>query len=184
MIFGTGLQECLIAAYKSKSQGKTGLIIDAEKTYGSSLKTVTFKEFHQLTTGTANERMYRFLGGEDERNKEYFDWCVANNKYRGFSIDIEPNFFYASSVTCECLKDADMDKYMDFHLVTNILHLHDGAFKPVPLSKGKIFESKALSLLEKKTLLMSLHKLIKIYHRFKQLPEDNNSTREFDKGFG
>jgi RAB protein geranylgeranyltransferase component A len=63
-----------------------------------------------------------------------------------------------------------MDKYMDFHLVNNILHLHEGKFRPVPLSKGRIFESKELSLLEKKTLLMSLHKLIKIFHRYKQLP--------------
>jgi RAB protein geranylgeranyltransferase component A len=70
-----------------------------------------------------------------------------------------------------------MDQYMDFHLVNNILHLHEGKFKPVPLSKGKIFESKELSLLEKKTLLMSLHKLIKIYHRFMKVPEDHNSTK-------
>jgi RAB protein geranylgeranyltransferase component A len=62
-----------------------------------------------------------------------------------------------------------MDKYMDFHLVNNILHIHNNQFRHVPLSKGKIFESKELSLLEKKTLLMSIHKLIKIYHRWMKL---------------
>lgn len=77
-----------------------------------------------------------------------------------------------------------MDKYMDFHLVNNILYIYNNAFRPVPLSKGKIFESKELSLLEKKTLLMSLHKLIKIYQRFMKLEEDMNSTKEFDKDFG
>lgn len=46
VIFGTGLQETLIAAYKSKMDGKTGLIIDTAKTYGSSIKTVTLKEFN------------------------------------------------------------------------------------------------------------------------------------------
>lgn len=61
VIFGTGLQECLIAAYKSKSESKTGLIIDAEKTYGSSLKTVTLKEFHLLSSHTTQEKMYSFL---------------------------------------------------------------------------------------------------------------------------
>jgi RAB protein geranylgeranyltransferase component A len=40
-----------------------------------------------------------------------------------------------------------MDKYMDFHLVNNILYIYNNAFRPVPLSKGKIFESKELSLL-------------------------------------
>lgn len=48
LIFGTGLQETLIAAYRAKMQGKIGLIIDTEKTYGSSLKTLTFKEFNLL----------------------------------------------------------------------------------------------------------------------------------------
>jgi len=40
-----------------------------------------------------------------------------------------------------------MDKYMDFHLVNSILFVHDNQFRPVPLSKGKIFDSKELSLL-------------------------------------
>lgn len=31
---------------------------------------------------------------------------------------------------------------------------------------------------------MSIHKLIKIYHRWMKLEEDINSTKEFDKGFG
>lgn len=32
-----------------------------------------------------------------------------------------------------------MDKYMDFHLVNNILHIYNNEFRHVPLSKGKIF---------------------------------------------
>lgn len=45
------------------------------------------------------------------------------------------------------LKEADMDKYMDFRLVNKMLHYDGKAFNNVPLSKGKIFESKDLSLL-------------------------------------
>ena len=59
-----------------------------------------------------------------------------------------------------------MDKYMDFHLVKSILHVYNGQMKHVPLSKGKIFETGDLSLLEKKHLLNSLHKLMKIYQKF------------------
>lgn len=64
VIFGTGLQETLIAAYKSKMEGKIGLIIDTEKTYGSSLKTVSFKEFNLLSTKQASEKMYNFITPE------------------------------------------------------------------------------------------------------------------------
>jgi RAB protein geranylgeranyltransferase component A len=69
VIFGTGLQETLIAAYKSKMEGKVGLIIDTEKTYGSSLKTVTFKEFNLLATHQASEKMYNFITPESYREK-------------------------------------------------------------------------------------------------------------------
>ena len=61
VIFGTGLQETLIAAYKSKMELKPGLIIDTEKTYGSALKTLTFKEFHQLSSLHGKEKMYEFV---------------------------------------------------------------------------------------------------------------------------
>ncbi len=37
------------------------------------------------------------------------------------------------------LKEADMDKYMDFRLVHNMLRYDGTGFKHVPLSKGKIF---------------------------------------------
>ena len=37
------------------------------------------------------------------------------------------------------LKDAEMDKYMDFRLVHNMVHYDAKQLKNVPLSKGKIF---------------------------------------------
>ena len=74
VIFGTGLQETLIAAYKSKMLLKPGLIIDTEKTYGSALKTLTFKEFNQLTSLSSEERMYKFVTPEKYKdpNQQFF----------------------------------------------------------------------------------------------------------------
>ena len=51
VIFGTGLQECMIAAHHSKINDKSGIVIDTDKTYGSCLKTLTFKELHRLNIG-------------------------------------------------------------------------------------------------------------------------------------
>jgi len=62
-----------------------------------------------------------------------------------------------------------MDKYMDFHLVKSILHISDNKIKHVPLSKGKIFSSSDLSMIEKKHLLNSLHKLMKIYQKYAEV---------------
>lgn len=75
------------------------------------------------------------------------------------------------------LKEADMDKYMDFRIVYNMLHYDGKAFKNVPLSKGKIFESKDLGLLEKKLLLNTFHSLSQIYNKYMKVEEDQNSTK-------
>ena len=69
-----------------------------------------------------------------------------------------------------------MDKYMDFRLVYNMLYLDNGKFSEVPLTKGKIFSTKTLSLLEKKLLLGILHEIIKVFNKFNNVEEDQNST--------
>lgn len=79
------------------------------------------------------------------------------------------------------MKDADMDKYMDFRVVSNILFLHDGKLQKVPLSKGTIFESKALSLFEKRQLLKTLHTMMSLHSHHREIESDVNSTNEFDK---
>ena len=74
-----------------------------------------------------------------------------------------------------------MDKYMDFRLVSRMLFLNDKGkgekISNVPLSKGKIFESKNMGLMEKKILLSAFHSLAQIYHKFNNISEDQNSTK-------
>lgn len=40
-----------------------------------------------------------------------------------------------------------MDKYLEFRTIHNILNYEQGKLLEVPLSKGKIFDSKNLSLM-------------------------------------
>ena len=56
---------------------------------------------------------------------------IEQKAFRGYNIDIEPNYFFGSSITCEMLKDAEMDKYMDFRLVNNMLHYDGKSLKNV-----------------------------------------------------
>jgi RAB protein geranylgeranyltransferase component A len=70
-----------------------------------------------------------------------------------------------------------MDKYIEFRLVSSILHFDGKEFKSVPLSKGKIFESKDLGLMQKKLLLNTFHSLMQIYNKYMNVVEDQNSTK-------
>lgn len=62
-----------------------------------------------------------------------------------------------------------MDKYMDFRIVPSILFLYGGRLESVPLSKGTIFDSKVLSLFEKRQLLKTLHILMKVHSRHRRI---------------
>ena len=59
-------------------ESKQGLIIDNSKTYGSSLKTVTFKEFNELNTEKTNEKMYHFItpSSYSGSNNKFYEWSV------------------------------------------------------------------------------------------------------------
>ena len=74
-----------------------------------------------------------------QSNHDFYSDCVEKKAFRGYNIDIEPSVFFGNSITCESLKQADMDKYMDFRLVNNLLKYDKGKLEEVPLSKGKIF---------------------------------------------
>ena len=145
LVLGTGLLECLMAAHLTKIQQRKGIVIDTEKTYGSMMKTLSLREFHEVMSGETNNSEsrlpIRMLLNEDElqSNSEWYEQKRSANKFRGYSIDLQPRFFFGSSTTCDLLKDADMDKYMDFRIVTTILFLHEGRLQHVPLSKGTIF---------------------------------------------
>jgi|JI6StandDraft_1071083.scaffolds.fasta_scaffold09590_3 RAB protein geranylgeranyltransferase component A len=47
LVLGTGLLECLLAAHLTKMQQRKGIVIDTEKTYGSTMKTLSLREFHE-----------------------------------------------------------------------------------------------------------------------------------------
>jgi RAB protein geranylgeranyltransferase component A len=102
VILGTGLQECLLAAHFSKMHLKQGLVIDTEKLYGSCLKTITFKELHELYLEKNKEKLYKFfqINSYHEKNLDFYNKLIETKTYRGYNLDIEPNFFFGNSTTC------------------------------------------------------------------------------------
>ena len=120
---------------------KPGLIIDIDRTYGGCLKTVTIKELVALTKKKITINLYEFilLPEYEQQNEKWYNSIIENKAYKGYNIDLQPNFFFGNSITCDLLKEADMDKYMDFRLVYSMLHFDGKNLKNVPLSKGKIF---------------------------------------------
>lgn len=51
LVLGTGLLECLLVAHLTKIKQRKGIVIDTEKTYGSTMKTLSLREFHEAMSG-------------------------------------------------------------------------------------------------------------------------------------
>ena len=78
----------------------------------------------------------------------------TSGKFKNFNIDLQPKILFSSSVAVDMMRQADMDKYMDFKAIESIYYFDTSKnkFLEVPSNKGDIFTNKNLSLFEKKNM--------------------------------
>ena len=50
LLFGTNLQNCMLAAHLSKVKKLKGLVLEFEKGYGGDMRTLSLKELHEFMT--------------------------------------------------------------------------------------------------------------------------------------
>ena len=192
LILGTGLTDSLFAACLAKSRKKI-IVLDIDKSYSSSLQTLNFKELISLITSkTASnptnslkkQSIFKnFWYDSSTFSLENFQKDMNSYEYRNYNIDLQPKLLFSTSLTVDLMKEADMDKYMEFRAINSIFHFDntDNKFLNTPSSKGQIFVHKDLNLLEKRTLFKTLQAFINIFHWKNQVKIDPNSTAEFDK---
>ncbi|KRX09420.1 hypothetical protein PPERSA_04726 [Pseudocohnilembus persalinus] len=120
-------------------------------------------------------------------NKDFENEMFENGKnlYRRFNIDLQPKVLFSTSLTVDMMRQADMDKYMDFKAIQAIYHFDNkkNKFILAPSSKGDIFKHKDLGLKEKKDMFNILHKCVKLFYIMTDFELDQNSIEEFDKDF-
>lgn len=80
------------------------------------------------------------------------EYKMKIKKYKNYNIDLQPKLIFSSSLATTLMSQADLDKYLEFKAVTSIYHYDNKQEKFIlaPSSKGDIFKSSDLSLLEKK----------------------------------
>lgn len=193
LILGTGLLDSLFAACLSKA-GKKVLVLDLDHSYSSSLQTQNLKEFISFISSENKEGFSKGLLGkrsffkgfwynESLFNKEEFIKDMKSFDYKSYNIDLQPKLLFSTSLSVDLMKEADMDKYMEFRAINSIYHYDnkEEKFLLAPSSKGQIFTHKDLSLLEKRALFKTLQAFINLFHSQKGIHVDPNSTAEFDK---
>ena len=190
LVLGTGLTDSLFAACLAKRKHKV-IILDIDKSYSSSLQTLNLKEFHSLFT--TNQKKVEQLENERILKKRsifshfFLDSTINQQQppteYKGYNIDLQPKVLFSTSLTVDLMREADMDKYMEFRAINALFHYDNekGKFLETPSSKGQIFVHSDLTLLEKRTLFKTLQAFINVFHWKHGVKVDPNSTAEFDK---
>lgn len=192
LFFGTSLVDSLIAACLAKSKKKI-LILDIDNSYSSSLQTLNLKEFLSFLSPKIQKDQGDCLKKNTIFSNFWYDSSIFSLEefqknmnlfeYKNYNIDLQPKLLFSTSLSVDLMKEADMDKYMEFRPISAIFH-YDNQLKKfllTPSSKGQIFVHKDLSLVEKRNLFKTLQSFINIFHLKNDVKVDVNSTNEFDK---
>ncbi|KAL4500378.1 hypothetical protein ABPG72_003329 [Tetrahymena utriculariae] len=122
----------------------------------------------------------------NKRNQDFIEEIVnKTQQYKQFNIDLQPKLIYSNSLVIDCMRQANMDQYMEFRAVDSIYFFEPNSkkFIQTPCSKSDIFKSKELGLMEKKQLFQFLHKCVSLYNKQFEKQVNQNSVEEFDKEF-
>ncbi|CAI5446529.1 unnamed protein product [Caenorhabditis angaria] len=178
IVLGTGLPEAILASACSRS-GLSVLHLDRNEYYGaewSSFNLTSIKEFLQEdqnlpTTSqdlleklkTSPEENIVLLGNREIIGEKKAEWIreefeeQLKDRYRRFSIDVLPKVLLSRGAMVQTLCDSQVSQYAEFKLVDRQLCpvLNEGKIElnQVPCSKGEIFTSPVLTMMEKRGLM-------------------------------
>ncbi|KAF8803723.1 FAD/NAD(P)-binding domain-containing protein [Phlegmacium glaucopus] len=150
IIFGTGLVESIIAAALSKAGYKTAHI-DTNSFYGGDEATLSLEELVQWLDKTAESTH------STSRIQQVSRSAHVPSQSRQYSICLQPSLIPSTGPLIASLVASGVAKYSGFRLL-DCVGIHDptGRVKQVPGSKGDIFKSKEISLVEKRRLMRFL----------------------------
>jgi Rab proteins geranylgeranyltransferase component A len=186
VLLGTGPVTSLVAAAAAQV-GKSVVHVDARQYYGAAWASLNAKQFIQW----ANQK------DEEQQQSKWFDreQCVfvdpeimemneeyLNLKNREFSIDRTEHLVFANGPLVNLLIRANCTEYFLFSLVEDQFYAPVGKdkdrleFVKLPVSKSDIFQTKFLSLVEKRQLMKFVHQVIGVEERFAKLPSNASDS--------
>jgi len=90
---------------------------------------------------------------------------------RKFNIDLTPRLLFSRGAMVELLISSNISRYTEFKSVTRVLTVLDGKLEQVPSSRSDVFNTKHISVIEKRILMKFLTHCL-------QTQDDNNDTSE------
>eukprot|EP00300_Choanocystis_sp_HF-7_P000871 c10723_g1_i1.p1 GENE.c10723_g1_i1~~c10723_g1_i1.p1 ORF type:complete len:709 (+),score=165.53 c10723_g1_i1:76-2127(+) len=176
VVAGTGLVEDIVAA-AAAVVGKKVLHMDAASSYGAEWATCCLQDLWDsvnpgadqphsdlpmppaalhIATSSNSQLVVSPTPAIQGFSHEFANENVRQaleRQSRRYWIDLNPRLMHARGDMVETVVRAKCTQYQNFQLLDQILMYQDSGFQRVPLSKGDVFSSGSLTLLEKRMLM-------------------------------
>ena len=98
--------------------------------------------------------------------------------YRKFNLELNSKLLYSSGEMLDVLLNSGVYRYLEFVSLESIFFVSNGPLAEIPFSKGEVFQSKDLSMVEKRTIM----KFLQFAGDFgrHQAGKDNRTLNEHD----
>jgi len=117
-------------------------------------------------------------GANGKLNTGHWDQEEILKQSRKFNIDLSPRLLYSRGDMVELLISSNISRYTEFKSVTRVLTSIDGRLEQVPSSRSDVFNTKQISVVEKRILMKFLTA------RMQETEEAATDPDATDKTFG
>ena len=108
----------------------------------------------------------------NETEPKWTQDLVSRNS-RKFNLDLSPRLLFSRGSMVELLISSNVSRYTEFKSVSRVLTLIEGSLVHVPSSRADVFQTRAVSVVEKRILM----KFLTLCHDLPSMSEEEASAR-------
>ncbi|XP_054568886.1 rab proteins geranylgeranyltransferase component A 2 [Eptesicus fuscus] len=111
---------------------------------------------HPVSDGAKDENKPMAEDNTDQPKRNRITYSQIVKEGRRFNIDLVSKLLYSQGSLIDLLIKSNVSRYAEFKNVTRILAFREGKVEQVPCSRADVFNSKELSMVEKRMLMKFL----------------------------
>ena len=113
------------------------------------------------------------IGREAKKADQKFTKDFLSKNSRKFNLDLLPRLLFSRGSMVELLISSNVSRYTEFKSVSRVLTLLDGSLVHVPSSRADVFQTRAVSVVEKRILM----KFLTFCHDLPSMTEEEAGAR-------
>ncbi|KAL0609475.1 Rab proteins geranylgeranyltransferase component A 2 [Plecturocebus cupreus] len=124
--------------------------------------------------GVKDESKSTVEDNANQPNRNRITYSQIVKEGRRFNIDLVSKLLYSQGSLIDLLIKSDVSRYVEFKNVTRILAFREGKVEQVPCSRADVFNSKELTMVEKRILM----KFLTFCLEYEQHPDEYQAFRQ------